>query len=284
MLRVLDKDRTSEGLRNLKVETPSGPIPLSMFASIVEADGPNQVARENTKRRIYVLANSDGSDMSRIVADIRAMLDQVQLPSGYFTSLEGTFQSQEAASRTIALLSLLSLAGIFTVLYSRYKSAVLAMIIMGNVPLALIGSVAAIWYVGETLSVATMIGFITLAGISARNGILKISHYINLVMFEGETFGRKMVVRGSLERLVPVLMTALSAGLALIPLMIGADAPGKEILHPVAITIFGGLISSTLLDTVLTPILFLRYGEEPLRRLMSARDEIAQTPTAQQAY
>ena len=284
VLRVLDKDRTSEGLRNLKVETPSGPIPLSMFASIVEADGPNQVARENTKRRIYVLANSDGSDMSRIVADIRAMLDQVQLPSGYFTSLEGTFQSQEEASRTIALLSLLSLAGIFTVLYSRYKSAVLAMIIMGNVPLALIGSVAAIWYVGETLSVATMIGFITLAGISARNGILKISHYINLVMFEGETFGRKMVVRGSLERLVPVLMTALSAGLALIPLMIGADAPGKEILHPVAITIFGGLISSTLLDTVLTPILFLRYGEEPLRRLMSARDEIAQTPTAQQAY
>ena len=284
VLRVLDKDRTTEGLRNLKVETPSGPIPLSTFASIVEADGPNQIARENTKRRIFVLANSDGSDMSRIVADIRAMLDQVQLPSGYFTSLEGTFQSQEEAARTIALLSLLSLAGIFTVLYSRYKSAVLALIIMGNVPLALIGSVAAIWYVGETLSVATMIGFITLAGISARNGILKISHYINLVMLEGETFGAKLVVRGSLERLVPVLMTALSAGLALIPLMIGADAPGKEILHPVAITIFGGLISSTLLDTILTPILFLRYGEEPLRRLVAARDELALTPTAQQAY
>jgi len=129
-----------------------------------------------------------------------------------------------------------------------------------------------------------MIGFITLAGISARNGILKISHYINLVMLEGETFGRDMVVRGCLERLVPVLMTALSAGLALIPLMIGADAPGKEILHPVAITIFGGLISSTLLDTVLTPVLFLRYGEKPLKRLIEEREVLDSLPASEAAY
>jgi len=284
VLRVLDRDRTTEGLKNLKIETPAGPIPLETFASIVESDGPNQISRENTKRRIFVLANSDGSDMSRIVGDIRKMLSEQQLPSGFFTSLEGTFQAQEEASRTIALLSLLSLAGIFTVLYSRYKSAVLAFIIMGNVPLALIGSVTALWIADQSLSVATMIGFITLAGISARNGILKISHYINLVLFEGEVFGRDMIVRGSLERLVPVLMTALSAGFALIPLMIVADAPGKEILHPVAITIFGGLISSTLLDTVLTPILFLRYGEKPLRRLISERDELSLAPAAQQAY
>ena len=284
VLRVLDRDRTTEGLKNLKIETPAGPIPLETFASIVESDGPNQISRENTKRRIFVLANSDGSDMSRIVGDIRKMLSEQQLPRGFFTSLEGTFQAQEEASRTIALLSLLSLAGIFTVLYSRYKSAVLAFIIMGNVPLALIGSVMALWIADQSLSVATMIGFITLAGISARNGILKISHYINLVLFEGETFGRDMIVRGSLERLVPVLMTALSAGFALIPLMIGADAAGKEILHPVAITIFGGLISSTLLDTVLTPILFLRYGEKPLRRLISERDELSLAPAAQQAY
>ena len=149
-------------------------------------------------------------------------------------------------------------------LYCRYRSAVLALIIMGNIPLALIGSVTALWIAGQPLSVATMIGFITLAGISARNGILKISHYINLVLHEGEPLAC-MIVRGSLERLTPVLMTALSAGFALLPLMIGADAPGKEILHPVAIVIFGGLITSTLLDTVLTPILFLRYGEKPLR-------------------
>ncbi|MBU2582796.1 MAG: CusA/CzcA family heavy metal efflux RND transporter [Alphaproteobacteria bacterium] len=284
VLRVLDRDRTTEGLRNLKIDTPSGPLPLSTFAEIVETDGPNQISRENTKRRTYVLANSDGSDMSRIVADLRAMLNDLDLPEGYFTSLEGTFQAQEDATRTIALLSLISLFGIFVVLYSRYRSAVLALIIMGNIPLALIGSVIALWLADLSLSVATMIGFITLAGISARNGILKISHYINLVMLEGETFGRDMVVRGCLERLVPVLMTALSAGLALIPLMIGADAPGKEILHPVAITIFGGLISSTLLDTVLTPVLFLRYGEKPLKRLIEEREVLDSLPASEAAY
>jgi heavy-metal exporter, HME family len=284
VLRVADRDRTTEGLKSLKIETPSGPIPLSVFARIVEEDGPNQISRENTKRRIYVLANSDGSDMARIVAEIRGILDRQTMPEGFFTLLEGTFQAQEEASRTIAILSLVSLAGIFVVLYSRYKSAILALIIMGNVPLALIGSVAALWIADQTLSVATMIGFITLAGISARNGILKISHYINLVLLEGEAFGRDMIVRGSLERLVPVLMTALSAGLALIPLMIGADAPGKEILHPVAITIFGGLISATVLDTILTPILFLRYGEKPLRKLMTERAEISLAPDTQAAY
>jgi len=119
-----------------------------------------------------------------------------------------------------------------------------------------------------------MIGFITLAGISARNGILKISHYINLVLHEGESFDQKMIVRGSLERLTPVLMTALSAGLALLPLMLGADAPGKEILHPVAVVIFGGLITSTLLDTMLTPVLFLRYGAKPLERIAAVQAEL----------
>ena len=127
---------------------------------------------------------------------------------------------------------------------------------------------AALWIAGQPLSVASMVGFITLTGISARNGILKVSHYINLVLHEGEAFGPDMVVRGSLERLTPVLMTALSAGLALLPLILGADAPGKEILHPVAITIFGGLVSATLLDTLLTPVLFLRVGRKPLERLM----------------
>ncbi|OYW53819.1 MAG: hypothetical protein B7Y80_15450 [Hyphomicrobium sp. 32-62-53] len=139
------------------------------------------------------------------------------------------------------------------VLYSRYQSAVLSTIILMNIPLALIGSVVALWIAGQPLSVASMIGFITLAGITARNGILKISHYINLAVLEGETFGRELVIRGSLERLTPVLMTALAAGLALIPLLIGADQPGREILHPVAVTIFGGLVTATIIDTVLTP-------------------------------
>ena len=192
--------------------------------------------------------------MATIVAAIRQQVTEAKLPPGFFASLEGTFQAQEEASRTIAALSGLSLALVFAILYSRYRSAVLALIIMGNVPLALIGSVIALWLVGQPLSVASMIGFITLTGISARNGILKISHYLNLSLHEGMPFGRDLVVRGSLERLTPVLMTALSAGVALVPLLYDAANPGKEILHPVAVTIFGGLISATLLDTVLTPV------------------------------
>jgi HME family heavy-metal exporter len=274
VLRVAEVDRTTEGLSKLTVETPAGRVPLSSFAQVVETDGPNQIQRDNTRRRIVVFANSDGSDMARIVGDIRAMLAEVHLPAGYSTALEGTFEAQEEATRLIGLLSLISLGAIFTVLYSRYRSAVLSLIIMGNIPLALIGSVIALWLAGQPLSVATMIGFITLAGISARNGILKISHYINLLLREGERFGPQMIVRGSLERLTPVLMTALSAGFALLPLMIGADAPGKEILHPVAIVVFGGLITSTLLDTILTPVLFLRYGARPLERLGGVEAEL----------
>ncbi len=284
VLRVAERDRTTAGLTHLMIETPSGRVPLSAFASVIETDGPNQIQRDNTRRRIVVLANTDGSDMARIIAAVRGVAAEARMPEGYVTTLEGTFQAQEEASRLIALLSLVSLAAIFSVLYARYKSAVLALIIMGNVPLALIGSVVALWLAEQPLSVATMIGFITLAGISARNGILKVSHYINLVLLEGERFGRDMIVRGSLERLTPVLMTALSAGLALLPLLIGADAPGKEILHPVAITIFGGLISSTLLDTLLTPVLFLRYGEHSIERLRAAGNESDLGGAAAHAY
>ena len=274
VVRLGDADRTRAGLEHVIIETPLGHVPLRRVADIVETDGPNQVLRENSQRRMVVLANSDGTDMATIVAAIRQEIADTLLPTGYFAQLEGTFQAQEEASRVIGLLSMISLALIFVVLYSRYRSAVLSLIIMGNVPLALIGSVAALWIAGQPLSVASMIGFITLAGITTRNGILKVSHYINLALYEGETFGKALIVRGSLERLTPVLMTALSAGLALIPLMIGADAPGKEILHPVAITIFGGLISATLLDTLLTPLLFYRFGEKPLAKLAEQQRQL----------
>jgi HME family heavy-metal exporter len=141
---------------------------------------------------------------------------------------------------------------------------------MGSIPLALIGSVTALWIAGQPLSVASMVGFVTLTGIAARNGILKISHYINLSLHEGVPFGRELVVRGTLERLTPVLMTALSASVALFPLLLDAHSPGTEILHPVAVTIFGGLVSSTVLDTFLTPILFLKFGQKPLEILRAS--------------
>ena len=208
----------------------------------------------------------------------------MKLPAGTFVSLEGQFQAQEQATQLIVGLSLVSLAMMFLVLYSRYQSVVLAGIVMANIPLALIGSVVAMWLAGVTLSVATMVGFITLAGIATRNGILKISHYINLCRFEGEAFGPSMIVRGSLERLTPVLMTALVAAFALVPLLLAGDAPGKEILHPVAVVIFGGLISSTLLDTLLTPLLFWRFGSEATARLLTQSGEDGQTPTPQESF
>jgi len=269
VIRLDDADRNAQGLSNLLLATPSGAIPLRLVADITESDGPNQILRENGRRRLVLLANSDGRDMSQIIADIRAELAKTQLPEGYFAQLEGQFQAQEQAGRLIAVLALVSLAMIFLVLYSRYQSGVLALIIIGNIPLALVGSVIALWLSGSALSVASLIGFITLAGISTRNGILKISHYINLVAHEGEVFGKAMIIRGSLERLTPVLMTALVAAFALLPLMLSGGDPGKEILYPVAVVIFGGLVSSTLLDTVLTPLMFYRWGEKPLRNLLA---------------
>jgi HME family heavy-metal exporter len=176
-------------------------------------------------------------------------------------------------------------AGASTVATTVSVSVVLAGIIMANIPLALIGSVAAMWIAGVSLSVASMVGFITLAGIATRNGILKISHYINLCKFEGEHFSQAMIVRGSLERLTPVLMTALVAAFALTPLLMAADAPGKEILHPVAVVIFGGLVSSTLLDTLLTPVLFWLFGRKATERLVRPDPDAPRSPPdTQEAY
>ena len=154
------------------------------------------------------------------------------------------------------------------VLYGRYRSALLAILVMVNVPLALVGAVLGLWLSGQPLSIAALIGFITLAGIATRNGILKVSHWLNLMRFEGERFTREMIVRGAQERLTPVLMTALVAAFALAPLLFEAGQPGTEILHPVAVVIFSGLSGATLLDTFITPALFWRFGHKPAERLL----------------
>lgn len=287
VLRLPDAQRSPQDLARTLIDTPAGRIPVSSIATVEEGDGPNQIGRENSRRRIVVYANTDGRDMSQVIADIRGIVASTPLPEGNFVSLEGQFQAQEQATRLITLLSLLSLAMVFLVLYSRYRSAVLAGVIMANIPLALIGSVVAMWLAGVSLSVASMVGFITLAGIATRNGILKVSHYINLCRFEGERFGQPMIVRGSLERLTPVLMTALVAAFALTPLLLAGDTPGKEILHPVAVVIFGGLISSTLLDSLLTPVVFWLVGERPTQRLLAEAQQAeadAQVPAGQEAF
>ncbi len=271
VLRVADADRTPEGLRDLLIETPGGHVPLRLIAAVEETDGPNQISRENGRRRIVVSANSDGTHLANLISEVRRGLAELPLPEGYFPSLEGQFQAQEQATRLIGLLSLVSLTLIFLVLYSRYRSTVLSLMILANVPLALVGSVIALQLAGQTLSVASLIGFVTLAGIATRNGILKIDRYLDLMALEGRPFGADTLIAGSLDRLVPVLMTALTTILALLPLLLSPEAPGKEILYPVAVVIFGGLISSTLLDTLLTPVMFLRWGRSPSARYVATR-------------
>jgi HME family heavy-metal exporter len=270
VLRLPETARAPGGLEGLMISTPLGSVPLSRLAQVEESDGPNQISRDDGRRRIVLSANAQGRPLSEVVADIRAVVGQTPLPEGYFITLGGQFQAQEEAARLVGLLSLVSLSLMFVVLYSRYRSTVLALLIMGNIPLALVGAVLGLKLSGQPLSVAALVGFITLAGIAVRNGILKVSHYVNLMRFEGEAFGAPLILRGSLERLAPVLMTALVTAFALAPLLFEAERPGTEILHPVAVVIFSGLISATLLDTFLTPLMFKLFGRAPAERL--ARD------------
>ncbi|MEA2738137.1 MAG: hypothetical protein QOH05_1444, partial [Acetobacteraceae bacterium] len=263
VLRLPETSRGPTGLADWLIQTPSGDVPLSFFATIEESSAPNQVLRENGQRRIAVTANGRADvDRAATAEAVRAELARTKLPPGYSLSFEGTFAEQDAANLRLAGLGAVSLMLIFMVLYARYRSATLVLIIMGNVPLALVGSVIALKLAGIELSLASMIGFVTLTGISARNGILKVSHTINLMLRENERFGRALILRACQERMVPVLMTATSAGIALVPLLFNVMAPGKEILHPVAVVIFGGLISSTLLDAVMTPALLYRFGRK----------------------
>lgn len=267
-LRVSDADRTPEGLRDLLIETPAGHLPLRLIAAVEETDGPNQVSRDNGRRRIVVSANSDGTNLGNLIGEVRHVLSELPLPEGYFVALEGQFQAEEQATRLIGGLSVISLGLIFLILYSRYRSAVLSLTILANVPLALVGSVIALHLAGQTLSVASLVGFVTLTGIATRNGILKIDRYLDLMTLEGQPFSRNLITQGSLDRLTPVLMTALTTILALVPLLLVPEAPGKEILYPVAVVIFGGLISATLLDTLLTPVMFWLWGRRPAERLV----------------
>ena len=272
VVRVPESARSVDGLRRILIETPNGRVPLSRVATIEESDGPNQISRDDGRRRIVLSANAQGRALSDIVEDIRQVVADSPLPEGYFITLGGQFEAQEQASRVVSLLSIVSLVLMFVVLYSRYRSATLSALIMANIPLALVGAVIGLWISGQPLSVAALVGFITLAGISVRNGILKVSHYINLMRLESENFDHKMILRGSLERLSPVLMTALVTAFALAPLLFEAERPGTEILHPVAVVIFSGLISSTLLDTFLTPAMFWLFGRRDTERLLADRE------------
>lgn len=256
------------------LDSPTGAkIPLSAVADIIEDKGPNVVNHENVQRRIVISSNVSGRDLGTVVKEIQERVaHNVKLPQGSFITYGGQFESQQEATRLIGILSIFSLVAMFLVLYTHFRSPRIVFQIMLNIPLSLIGSVIAIFLTGGVLSVASLVGFITLTGISARNGIMRISHFLHLLEYEGEKFDENMIIRGSLERMVPVLMTALTAGLALIPLVLAAGEPGKEILYPVATVILSGLLSSTLLDTVVTPAVFWKFGRPAAEKFLKAKE------------
>ena len=257
-------------LRDVRLISPTGAVVLlSDVASITEVPGPNQVSRENVRRRIVVSCNVQGRDLGSTVKDIEASVAQdIEFPRGYTLRFEGQFESQREATRVILVLGLLSLLLMLGILYSHYQNLVMAVQVMMSIPFAFIGSVAALWITDQPFSVASLVGFISLCGIASRNGVLMISHYLHLMAEEGMEFGREMVIRGSLERVAPVLMTALTTGLGLIPLAMAAGQPGKELLYPVAVVVIGGLITSTILDFLVRPTVFMKFARNAARRVV----------------
>jgi len=252
-----------ERIADLPIDTPTGDtVPIRVLADVRRETGPNMILRENVQRRIVISSNVAGRDLGSVVGDIRSAISRtVPMPAGYRVEYGGQFESQQSASRRLLLLGAAVVVGLFVILVLAFGSSRDALLIMLNLPLALIGGVAGVFLAGGVLSVASMIGFITLFGIATRNGIMLVSHIRHLEEFERVSSFRDAVERAAQERLVPILMTAMAAGLALIPLALSAGESGSEIQTPMAIVILCGLTTSTLLNMVVVPTLYLRYGE-----------------------
>ena len=256
-LKVNDESReTTERIKNLIVDAKGRKVPLSNIAEITSSVGPNTINRENVVRKIVVSANVAGRDLLGVVNDIQKIVDeQIELPEGYHVEYGGQFESEQAASRTLLITSIFSILVIFLLLFNQFRSVTQSVVILLNLPLALIGGVLVIWFVGGVISIPVIIGFISLFGIATRNGMLLISRYNDLQSEGMSAFDS--VIYGSADRLNPILMTALTSGLALIPLAIGGDLPGNEIQSPMAMVILGGLFTSTLLNGFIIPIMYL---------------------------
>lgn len=262
LVRFDDSARESvESIGRTLIDTPVGAkVPISQVAEVRVDQGPNTINRENVQRRIIIQSNVAGRDLGSVIDDVRAAIAQkVRLPQGYYLQYGGQFEAQEKASRQITILSLVAIGGIFILLFIALKSMRSAILVMANLPLALIGGVVMVFLSGGTLSIASLVGFITVFGIATRNGIMLISHYVHLMKEEGVSF-RDVIVQGSMERLSPILMTALVAGIGLLPLALGAGEPGKEIQQPMAVVILGGIFTSTFLNMIVIPALYLKFG------------------------
>lgn len=267
VVRYAPQERDVDDLKRLPLDVPGhGLLPLGMLASVRRDVGPNTIVREGTQRKMVIMANVSGRDLASVVDDMQAKIAaQVQLPEGYRVVYGGQFESQERATRTLLLLGLAVIVGIFLVLQLAFGSSMRALVIMANLPLALIGGVVAVFITDRVLSIGSLVGFITLFGIATRNGIMLLSHYQHVRDIEGASL-EETVHRGSLERLSPVLMTALCAGLALVPLVIAAGEPGNEIQAPMGVVILGGLLTSTLLNLYVVPALYLWTARRAERR------------------
>ena len=281
------------------LETPSGRrVALGQVAEVLDTTGPNTLNREHVQRRIVVFCNVQGRDLASVVADIKQALTPVEdnlrkLPGSYYLEYSGQFQAQREANRRLAILGTLSIVGVFLLLCKALQSWRAALQVLVNIPLAAFGSVVTllivnrpdwaalaaapwwdwprVWVSATSLSVAHWVGFITLIGVVSRNGIMMISHYIHLMRHEGEAFSEQMIVRGSLERLAPVMMTAMTSFIGLLPLLFGAGQTGKEILYPLALVVFGGMLTSTILDQVVTPALFFKFGRKVYQHTLASQ-------------
>ncbi|MBT5925938.1 MAG: efflux RND transporter permease subunit, partial [Verrucomicrobia bacterium] len=274
MVRLPESWRESpDRLRNMYIDTESDlRIPLHLVADIRAAKGPNVIQRENTQRRFVVSINPTERGLDSKIRTLQERVgNEVKIPKGYFVSYEGEFKAQQEATRRIIFLSVIVFVIMAALLYGYFGTPVFAIQVIMDIPLALIGGLILTFLMTRNVSIATLVGFIAVAGVAARNSVMLISHYLHLMRHEGEPFTRAMVERGTLERLVPVLMTALSAGIALIPLALAAGEPGKEILHPVAIVMVGGLITSTFLGLGVTPAVFYAFGKNQAREAVKKK-------------
>ncbi|MEQ1866059.1 MAG: efflux RND transporter permease subunit, partial [Micropepsaceae bacterium] len=250
-----------DALRQLPIETPTGArVPLGDVADVVIMPTPNEIKREGGSRRIDVTTNVKGGDLGRVAREIKARVEKVSFDRGYHPEFLGEYQALQESRTRLLSLGVLSLLGVLVLLYVEFKSARLMLLIAASLPFALIGGVAGVVVTGGVLSLGSLVGFVTVLGIAARNGIMLVSHYRHLEQKEGMEFGLPLILRGAQERLAPILMTASCASLALLPIVLAADAPGHEIEAPMAAVILGGLVSSTILTLVLLPTLYAAFG------------------------
>lgn len=265
-------------LRRLPINLPTGgKVGLEVLADIQRTTGPNTINRENGRRRIVIQCNTAGRDLLSVITDIQARLAPLQktLPIGSYIEYGGQFESQQSATRLIGLFSAAALAGMFLALYSLYRSANLALHVLASPPMAAVGAVAGLILTNQSLTIASLVGMITLVGISSRNGILMISHYLHLMAFEGEQFTPAMIERAGQERVASLLATALIGGFGLVPLVLEPGQPGKELLYPIGVVILGGLISTTLLDFLIRPALFWCYGRQAAEASLKSNGRLA---------